>query len=82
MRSMFLAWRAYNTQKPRNKGNGATQNSKKKICQKEGGKNDTLSWKYTNLDEKCNFAFTIQLVSSDIAKFPLQKNPGRWILKV
>ena len=55
---------------------------KRKYVRKKEGKNDTLSWRYTNLDEKCDFAFTIQLITSDIAKFPFQQNLGRWRMKV
>lgn len=55
---------------------------KRKYVRKKEGKNDTLSWRYTNLNEKCDFAFTIQLITSDIAKFPFQQNHGRWRMKV
>ena len=55
---------------------------KRKYVRKKEGKNDTLSWRYTKLDEKCDFAFTVQLITSDVAKFPHQQNHGRWRMKV
>ena len=56
-------------------------NGKKKYVRKKKF-NKTMSYMYTDESQKCPFAFTIQLVSSDFAQYAKHTERGRWKLKV
>ena len=44
--------------------------------------NKTMTYKYTEECKKCPFAFTIQLVTQDLAQYAQFNERGRWKLKV